>query len=224
MNSYEADVLACSPRDAYALLRVGRSRLAVRPWPGLRKGERTRLRIRPADVVLCADPPGRVSARNVLPGHVVSVKRSLDGEYVTVDVGFRLAALVTSAAVAELRLRKGCPVFALIKATAVASDAEVRPRFVLSVLGRNGRFREGQIEFLRRVDEEGSLLGAAKVHGISYRTAWLWVGEMNRAWGRPLVGRVHGGRGGGGAVLTPDATALLRRIRDAERRINGGGS
>jgi len=224
MNVHDAHVLSCDPRDSHALLRVGRSRLAARRWPGMARGAKVRIRIRPEDVVLCADPPGRVSARNVLPGHVRSVKASPEGATVTVDVGFALAAAVTKGAVAELRLKRGTPVFAMVKATAVAPVTDVRPRLQLSVLGPGGVIGIRQIEFLRQIEAHRSMLSAARAYGITYRTAWMWGREVNRAWGRPLVARSHGGRGGGGTVLTPEATALLRRVAGAEQRINGGGA
>ncbi len=222
MNAYDAEVVSCDARDSHALLRIQRCRLAVRAWAGIKKAEHVKIRIRPEDVVLCADPPGRVSARNVLPGHVRTVKASPEGAYVTADVGFPLTALVTSAAVAELRLRRGAPVFAMVKATAVVSDVDLRPRFSVSVLGPRGQIDARHMDFLRAIASCGSMVSAARAYGITYRTAWMWVQEVNRAWGRPLVGRSHGGRGGGGAALTPQGMALLSRVAQAEQSINEG--
>jgi len=221
INVYRAEVLSCDRSDSHALLRVERCRLAVRAWPGIRKSDRVNVRIRPEDVVLCADPPGRVSARNVFPGHVRAVKPSPEGAYVTADIGFRLTALVTSAAVADLRLRRGAPIFAMVKATAVFSDVDLHPRFSVAVNGPRGPIDARHLDFLRALASSGSMLGAARAYGITYRTAWMWVQAVNRAWGRALVGRTHGGRGGGGARLTPEGRALLSRVADAEQSING---
>ncbi len=219
MNVYDVRVLSCDA-GSHAWLSIGRSRIAARAWPGIAPGERSTVSIRPEDVVLCADPPGRVSARNVLPGHVTSLKESPEGVYVTVAVGFPLTALVTRAAVEELRLRRGAAVFAIAKATAVVPHVEVQPRLAVSVVGANGAIESRQIAFLRVLESRGSMMSAAREFGISYRTAWLWVQQSNRAWGRRLVERVHGGRGGGGAALTAEGRAILRRVAEAERAIN----
>ncbi len=219
MNVYDVRVLSCDA-GSHAWLSIGRSRIAARAWPGIVPRERSRISIRPEDVVLCADPPGRVSARNVLPGHVASLRASPEGVYVTVEVGFELTALVTRAAVAELLLRRGAAVFAIAKATAVVPHMDVRPRLAVSVVGTNGSIESRQIAFLRMLESLGSMVSAARAFGVSYRTAWLWVQQSNRAWGQRLVERAHGGRGGGGAALTAEGRAVLRRVTEAERVIN----
>lgn len=220
-NVYDVVVLSCGARESHAWLRVGRSRLAVRRWAGMAKGQRASASIRPEDVVLCADPPGRVSARNVLPGFVRSVRASPGGVFVTTDVGFALTALVTRGAVDELGLRRGSPIFALIKANAIAPLFDVSPRFAVSVTGARGAIEPRQLAFLRLIESRGSIVGAAREAGISYRTAWLWVRSANRVWGERLVDRIHGGRGGGGAALTPEGRAVLRRAAEVEAQING---
>ncbi|MGH7152220.1 MAG: TOBE domain-containing protein [Planctomycetota bacterium] len=217
-NVLEATVEACDRKDSHAWLRLGRGRVAVRLWPGIRKGAAVRVSIRPEDVVLCLGHPGRVSARNVLPGHVRSARYVPGGAEVEVDVGFRLSAAVTRKALTELGLRRGTAVYALIKATAIAPELEVRPRFRVAPVGERGRIDPPRIDFLRAVDREGSLSRAAKAVGITYRSAWGWAREVNRAWGRPLLDRTQGGKGGGGTILTPEGHALLRRVAEVEGR------
>lgn len=212
INRYEVVVESCDRRDGHPWLRLGRARLAARPWPGIRAGAKASVRIRPEEVLLCEGHPGRVSARNVLPGHVRSVKVVPEGAYVTLDVGFPLTALITRSAAKELRVRKGVPLFAVVKASAVAPEAEVSPAFRVSAVGPRGTIPPERIDLLRALDRVGSLSAAAREEGVSFRTAWTWTREMNRAWGAPLVERVRGGRGGGGATLTPAARALLARI------------
>jgi molybdate transport repressor ModE-like protein/molybdopterin-binding protein len=222
MNVYDVVVRSCSARDSHAWLQVGRSRLAVRRWPGMAKGQHARASIRPEDIVLCADPPGRISARNVLPGFVRSVKASPAGVFVTADVGSSLTALVTRSAADELGLRRGAAIFAVIKANAIVPHVDVSPHFAVSVTGARGAIEPRQLAFLRLIDSRGSMLGAAREAGISYRTAWLWVRSANRVWGRRLVDRTHGGRGGGGATLTAEGRAVLRRAAEVEQQINVG--
>lgn len=217
-NVFEAVVESCERRDSFAWLRVGKGRLAARLWPGIAKGQRVRVSVRPEDVVLCAGHPGTTSARNVLPGHVRRMKFVPEGIDVEVEVGFPLAAMITRRAGRELGLRRGRGIFALIKATAVLPVVEpARGAVRVSLIGPGGSVDPSRIDLLRAVEREGSLSKAAAALGMAYRTAWLWARDMNKAWARPLLARSHGGKGGGGTLLTPEAGAVLRRAAEIER-------
>ena len=82
-------------------------------------GERVCLSLRAHDVLLSADPPGRVSARNVLPARVERIETTDGDALVTLAAGEPIVAKLTSGAVARLGLREGSPVYALIKAQAL---------------------------------------------------------------------------------------------------------
>jgi len=216
-NIFDAVVESWSRRDSHAWLRIGGSRLAARIWPGMAKGERVRVTIRPEDIVLCTTHPGPTSARNVLPGHVRRTTFVPDGVDVELDVGFRLVALVTRKAARELELRRGSGTYALVKATAVVPWADAPARGIrVSLVGPYGMLDPGKIDLLRSVEREGSLARAVRPLGISYRTAWIWATEMNRAWGRPLLDRTHGGKGGGGTVVTPEGRGVIRTVTEIE--------
>jgi molybdate transport system regulatory protein len=75
---------------------------------------------------------------------------------------------------------------------------------------------EDRITLLEKIDECGSITKAAKAAGISYKTAWDTVNLMNNLAERPLVERMTGGKGGGGAFLTPDGKDLILRFRIIE--------
>jgi molybdate transport system regulatory protein len=75
---------------------------------------------------------------------------------------------------------------------------------------------QGRLALLESLGELGSISGAARAMGVSYRAAWRWIDAMNRVAGRPLVETSTGGRGGGGARLTPTGAAVL----EAARRLN----
>jgi molybdate transport system ATP-binding protein len=79
-------------------------------------GERVWLGLRAHDVLLSADPPGRVSARNVLPARVERIELAQGDATVTLDAGERLIARLTTGAALRLALRPGSQVHALIKA------------------------------------------------------------------------------------------------------------
>ena len=61
----------------------------------------------------------------------------------------------------------------------------------------------GRVELLEQVRAEGSITAAARAMGMSYRHAWELIDSMNRQPDGPLVLKSAGGRGGGGAHLTP---------------------
>lgn len=61
----------------------------------------------------------------------------------------------------------------------------------------------GRVVLLERIKEYGSITRAAKSMNMSYRHAWELVESMNRQAGAPLVETATGGKGGGGASLTP---------------------
>lgn len=89
----------------------------------------------------------------------------------------------------------------------------IRPRIAF---GSACSLGPGKIDLLRAVAETGSIAAAARTLGFSYKRAWLLIDTLNRGFGRPMVERSVGGRGGGGARLTPLGTALLRHYAAIE--------
>jgi molybdate transport system ATP-binding protein len=75
--------------------------------------------IRAEEVILQRAPGSHTSARNELPGLVVSLTREGPLVRVVLDCGFRLVALVTRTAAEDLQLAPGVRVGALIKAPAI---------------------------------------------------------------------------------------------------------
>ena len=69
---------------------------------------------------------------------------------------------------------------------------------------------------LEAIGECGSISRAAKQVTLSYRRAWEMVDTMNRCFKSPLVESSTGGRGGGGARLTPLGTRVIRLYRGME--------
>ncbi|TDX28573.1 TOBE domain-containing protein [Rhodovulum visakhapatnamense] len=78
-------------------------------------------------------------------------------------------------------------------------------------LQREGDPRIGgdRIRLLRAIDANGSIAGAAREMGLSYKAAWDAVGSMNNLFARPLVEAAPGGRTGGGARVTRAGHALI---------------
>lgn len=76
----------------------------------------------------------------------------------------------------------------------------------------------GKIRLLELIAEHGSIAGAGRKMGMSYRRAWLLVDALTSSLGRPVVSARPGGVGGGGAQLTPDGIALIACYRELEQQ------
>jgi len=70
-----------------------------------------------------------------------------------------------------------------------------------------------RIDLLEAIDRCGSISGAARAVGISYKTGWDAVDAMNNAAEKPLVLRAVGGIGGGGTMLTEAGKETVRLYR-----------
>lgn len=87
----------------------------------------------------------------------------------------------------------------------------------LTVEARHGTFGSRRwMELLAALGSEASIAAAARKVGLSYKAAWDAVEAMNNLADAPLVGRVVGGKGGGGAQLTPDGERLVATWREVE--------
>jgi molybdate transport system regulatory protein len=76
----------------------------------------------------------------------------------------------------------------------------------------------GKVDLLEAVAETGSIAAAARRMGMSYRRAWLLVDAVNRCFKQDVVATATGGRGGGGAAVTPFGLEVLHRYREMEAK------
>lgn len=79
---------------------------------------------------------------------------------------------------------------------------------------------KGRILLLEEIAKHGSISEAAKAMKMSYRGAWQIIEEMNRCSSLPLVEKKHGGRNGGGAMLTEHGKKVIRTYKTIEKKIN----
>ena len=70
-------------------------------------------------------------------------------------------------------------------------------------------FGPGIAALLLRVQELHSLRAAAMSMGMAYSKAWTITKHAERQLGFPLLHSSTGGKGGGGATLTPEGERLL---------------
>lgn len=87
-------------------------------------------------------------------------------------------------------------------------------------IGDEITFGPGKIELLRKLGEGHSISSAARALGMSYKRAWALVDTLNRGFGSPVVETSSGGKGGGGARLTPLGEELIARYLALEAKVN----
>jgi molybdate transport system regulatory protein len=83
------------------------------------------------------------------------------------------------------------------------------PELVLRLKLGDGILGPGKVELLERIARLGSISSAARDMRMSYRQAWMLVETMNRKFREPVVRTAQGGRGGGGATLTPTGRRVV---------------
>ncbi len=84
------------------------------------------------------------------------------------------------------------------------------------VLRHGAALGPGKIDLLEAIAETGSIRAAGSRFKMSYRRAWGLVAELNGIFRTPLVVAETGGRGGGGASLTPLGHKVVERFRRME--------
>lgn len=78
---------------------------------------------------------------------------------------------------------------------------------------------EGRVRLLELIGSTGSITKAASALRMSYRHAWQHVQDMNAGANEPLVHKVQGGAGGGGAELTTAGEHAVTIFREMRQRI-----
>jgi len=76
-----------------------------------------------------------------------------------------------------------------------------------------------EARLLNAVDRVRSIKDAAAEAGISYRTAWSAIQQLEQALGRPMVVSRAGGPGGGATTLTDECRQLLALYQDLRRQL-----
>jgi molybdate transport system regulatory protein len=77
----------------------------------------------------------------------------------------------------------------------------------------------GKADLLDAIHAEGSISGAGRKLGMSYRRTWLLVDAMNRCWSEPLVEATPGGGEHRGARVTPAGQEVLAAYRALEAAV-----
>nr|WP_297284386.1 LysR family transcriptional regulator [uncultured Agathobaculum sp.] len=97
-------------------------------------------------------------------------------------------------------------------------EQPLKVRASLRVVREDKLFGPGVAQLLEGVEQFGSLRRSAARMEMSYNKAWSVVHGCEEALGFALLERRIGGAGGGGAVLTEKAKALLARYQAFSQR------
>jgi len=76
----------------------------------------------------------------------------------------------------------------------------------------------GKASLLERIDKTGSISAAAREMGMSYRKAWRLIDSINDDFNAEIVSKSTGGKGGGGACLSPLGKEMLYRYLLIEKK------
>ncbi|MGB8693336.1 MAG: molybdenum ABC transporter ATP-binding protein [Steroidobacteraceae bacterium] len=116
----EGQVESLDAASGLAAVTVGQERLLL-PHSGLVRGKRVRLQLLARDLILATALPQGLSVRNQLSGLITDLEPDgIHNVLVSIEAaGATLLARVTSAASSELQLRRGLPVWVLVKAVSL---------------------------------------------------------------------------------------------------------
>jgi molybdate transport system regulatory protein len=78
------------------------------------------------------------------------------------------------------------------------------------------RLGPGKIRLLSLIAETGSISAAARAMDMSYRRAWLLMGELNQMFSLPVIETSAGGSGGGGAKITEQGKKVIAVFKELQ--------
>ena len=99
----------------------------------------------------------------------------------------------------------------------MARKFEETPRLRI-MMGAIVSLGPGKAALLEAINRAGSISAAAREMGMSYRRAWNLIEAMNGDFRLPLVKKISGGVGGGGAAVTTAGFEALERYRLIEKK------
>jgi len=99
----------------------------------------------------------------------------------------------------------------------VKKSKDKRARVRISI-GAATALGPGKVDLLQAIERHRSISGAAREMGMSYRHAWVLVDAMNRSFISDLVVTSTGGKGGGGAQVSPLGLDVVQRYLDMEAK------
>ncbi|HEX3603404.1 MAG TPA: hypothetical protein VHU43_04880 [Steroidobacteraceae bacterium] len=77
----------------------------------------------------------------------------------------------------------------------------------------------GKVALLEAIKATGSISDAARSLRMSYRRAWMLINNLKQGFSEAVTQSSTGGKGGGGARVTPFGMSLIKQFRLLEREI-----
>ena len=99
------------------------------------------------------------------------------------------------------------------------ANKELTCQITVRIYGQEKCFGPGVADLLERVDRLHSLRKATIEMDMAYSKAWRIIKIAEENLGFSLLDSVTGGKGGGGADLTPDAQRFLKSYRKFEKAV-----
>jgi molybdate transport system ATP-binding protein len=116
-NIFDAEVVALHPERGSMDCRLGASAVRLEiPLARVAAGQAVRLGVRAGDILLAAEPPRALSARNILPGKILRLAERDFLVVAEVDCGVPFEVHLTPGGRESLGLAPGRPVWLVIKA------------------------------------------------------------------------------------------------------------
>ena len=81
------------------------------------------------------------------------------------------------------------------------------------------QFGPGNVFLMEAIKETGSISGAAKKIGMSYRKAWKLINDLNKMAKTKMVATSTGGKGSGGTKLTSTGVEFIAIYRNMEHKV-----
>jgi molybdate transport system ATP-binding protein len=125
-NILDGQIVQASKDGSQGLIAVKATKFSAPTGPR-DFGARVVLAIGAREIIIATAPPQRISARNIIPGKVLSVAGEGDRLIVTVDCGLELIVEVTAGAVKELGIQPGVAVHLVIKSGSISVMDAFRP-------------------------------------------------------------------------------------------------
>jgi molybdate transport system regulatory protein len=98
-------------------------------------------------------------------------------------------------------------------------ETNITARVKLTIHSGERFFGPGICELLEKIQETGSIQGAAAEMKMSYTKAWKIINRAEKEMGVSLIVRISGGKNGGSSALTEAGERAVSVYREMERKL-----
>ena len=98
-------------------------------------------------------------------------------------------------------------------------ETNITARVKLTIHSDERFFGPGICELLEKIQETGSIQGAAAEMKMSYTKAWKIINRAEKEMGVSLIVRISGGKNGGSSALSEAGERAVSVYREMERKL-----